>query len=234
VNPNFAVGLSAGYAGTGADLTGDGRVFVNGGKLGLYATYFTGGFYVDAAANGGYNSYDTKRDALEGTARGDTEGLEFNALLGTGYDFTVGNLRIGPTANVQYTNVEIDDFSERGSLAPLHIEEQNAESLRTAVGFRTTYNIELRNGVVIRPEVRAAWQHEFADRRFAMDSRFASGAGSVFSVYGPEYGRDSLLLSAGVTVVLNERTALFLNYDGQLARRNYDSHSVSGGIRVAY
>ncbi len=234
VNPNFAVGLSAGYAGTGADLSDDGRVFVNGGKLGLYATYFTGGFYLDAGLNGGYNSYDTKRTALAGTARGDTEGLEFNALLGTGYDFTIGNLRVGPTATVQYTNVQIDEFKESGSLAPLQIEDQNAESLRTAIGFRASYDIQLRNGMIIRPELRAAWQHEFADRRFALDSRFASGAGSVFTVYGPEYGRDSLLLSAGLTLLLNERTALFLSYDGQLARTDYDSHAVSGGVRVAF
>ncbi len=234
VTPNFAVGLSGGYAGTGADLTGGGRVFVNGGKLGLYATYFDGGFYLDAGATGGYNSYDTKRSALQGTARGDTDGLEFNAVLGGGYDFKVGNWKIGPTATVQYTYVEIDEFLERGSLAPLRIVNQNAESLRTAVGFRTSYNIQLRNGIVIRPEVRASWQHEFADQAFALDSQFASGAGSVFTVNGPEYGRDSLLLSAGVAVQLTERTSVYLSYDGQLARRNYESHAISGGIRVAY
>ena len=44
-------------------LTEEGRVWVNGGKLGLYATYFTGCFYVDAAVTGGYNSFDTKRSA---------------------------------------------------------------------------------------------------------------------------------------------------------------------------
>ena len=45
----FAVGLSAGYAGTGADLSRNGRVWVNGGKLGLYATAYAGGFYADIA-----------------------------------------------------------------------------------------------------------------------------------------------------------------------------------------
>src|SRR5262249_39726055 len=61
LRPNVAVGVMAGYAGTGADLTGNGRVWVNSGKLGLYATAFSGGWYADAAVTGGYNSYDTRR-----------------------------------------------------------------------------------------------------------------------------------------------------------------------------
>ena len=61
---NFAVGISAGYAGTGAALANDGSVWVNGGKLGLYATAFAGGWYADTAVTGGYNSYDTKRRGL--------------------------------------------------------------------------------------------------------------------------------------------------------------------------
>jgi outer membrane autotransporter protein len=234
VTPNFAFGVSAGYAGTGADLTNGGRVLINGGKLGLYATYFTGGFYMDAAATGGYNSYDTKRRSIQGTARGDTEGGEFNALIGGGYDIKAGNWSFGPTANVQYTYVGIDDYREHGSLAPLQIQRQNAESLRTAVGFRTSYNITLRNGLIIRPEVRAAWQHEFGDRNFEIASRFASGAGSTFNVNGPETGRDSLLLGAGVALQFNEYLSIYLYYDGQVARTDYESHNVSGGVRIAY
>src|SRR5258708_40088570 len=40
VTPNFAIGLMAGYTGTTADLVDRGRVYVNGGQIGLYATFF--------------------------------------------------------------------------------------------------------------------------------------------------------------------------------------------------
>src|SRR5205823_1939781 len=66
---HFAVGLMAGYDGTGDDLNNNGRVFVNGGKMGLYATAFGDGLYADVAATGGYSSYDVRRSALQGTAR---------------------------------------------------------------------------------------------------------------------------------------------------------------------
>ena len=234
LTPNFAVGFSGGYARTRADLTGDGRVEVDGAKAGIYATYFTDtGFYAEAAVNGGYNNYDTRRRALQGFARGSTEGGELDALFATGYDWKVGALRIGPTASVQYTAVQLESFRERGSLAPLKIEEQTEESLRTTVGVKAIYDLQL-GSVIVRHEVRAAWQHEFGDSSYALDSRFANGAGGAFTVRGPEIGDDSLLISAGIAVLWNERTSTYVYYDGETARTNYSSNNVSAGVRVAF
>ena len=234
VTPNFVLGLDAGYARTSADLTGDGRVTVDGAKGGIYATYFTGtGFYVDAAANGGYNNYETRRSALRGTARGSTRGGEFNGLVATGYDWKTNGFSIGPVASVQYTNVSFNSFRERGSLAPLRIANQNEESLRTALGLKASYDWQV-GGVIVRPEARAAWQHEFDTSSYALDSRLASGAGNNFTVRGPDIGNDSLLLGGGVAVLWNERTSTYVYYDGEVARTNYNSHNVSAGVRISF
>jgi autotransporter-associated beta strand protein len=233
VTPNFAIGLMAGYAATGSDLNNGGRVFVNSGRAGLYSTYFTGGFYVDTAVTGGYNSYDTRRDGLRGTARGDTDGGELNVLFATGYDWKVGGLTFGPTASFQYTYVGISDFTERGSLAPLAFRSQHQDSLRSAFGFKASFDWHL-GGVVVRPEVRAAWQHEFGDNDPSIDSSFDGGGGDLFSVTGPRIGRDSLLLGAGFAVLWNERTSTYVYYDGELARARYNAQNVSGGVRVSF
>lgn len=234
VTPNFAVGLSAGYAGTDTDLTHGSRVWVNGGKLGLYATYFTGGgFYIDTAVTGGYNSYDTRRSALQGTARGDTDGGELNALFATGYDVKAGNFTFGPTASFQYTYLGIGSFDEHGSLAPLSFRSQHQDSLRTAFGMRASYDWKV-GGVVIRPELRAAWQHEFGDDRYAIDASFSGGNGNLFTVDGPRLGRDSLLLGAGFAILWSERISTYVYYDGELGRENYEAQNVSGGVRVSF
>ena len=230
---NFALGLSAGYTGTSSDLANGGRIFVNGGKLGLYSTYFTGGFYIDTAVNGGYNSYDTRRSGLQGSVRGDTDGGELNTLFATGYDFKVGGWSIGPTASFQYTYLGIDGYSEHGSLAPLTFRSQGQDSLRTAVGFKTSYDWRV-GGVVIKPELRAAWQHEYGDNGYAMDSSFSNGNGNLFTVHGPTFGRDSLLVGAGFAIMWNERTSTYVYYDGELARTRYDAQNVSGGVRISF
>ena len=233
VCPNFAVGVMAGYTGTTAELVNRGRVWVNGGKLGLYATTFVGGWYADAAITGGYNSYDTRRSGLKGEARGSTEGGEVNGLFGTGYDFKSGNLTVGPTATFNYSNVSTDGFTEHGSKAPLSIRGGTGESLRSAFGLKVSYDWKVA-GILIKPEIRAAWQHEYGDAIYALDATFASGAGSTFLVNGPRIGRDSALLGAGFAAQLSERVSTYLYYDGDLGRRNYQSTNVTGGVRIAF
>ena len=66
IGSHFAVGLTGGYAYTHADLFNGSSIEVNGGKLGLYATAFGGGFYLDTAVVGGLSGYDTRRIALRG------------------------------------------------------------------------------------------------------------------------------------------------------------------------
>ena len=258
VTPTLAIGLAAGYTGTTADLTDRGRVWVNGGKIELYATFFqthpeptttmskdsskeppapasvtAGGFYADAAVFGGYNSYDTRRSALQGEARGDTEGGELNVLFGTGYDFKKGGFTFGPTATFNYTYVGTNAFTEHGSLAPLDIHGGKGESLRTAFGAKASYDWKV-GGVLIKPEMRAAWQHEYGDAAYALDSSFANGAANSFLVNGPRLGRDSLLLGAGLAVEFTERCSTYVYYDGELGQANYRSTAVSGGFRVSF
>jgi autotransporter-associated beta strand protein len=230
---HFAVGLSFGYTGTTADLANGGRIFVNGGKVGIYSTTFVGGWYADAAVNGGLNDYDTHRSGLGGQASGSTDGGEFNGVFGTGYDFKKGALTFGPTATFNYTYVGLDDFSEHGSLAPLNIHGSDEESLRTALGFKVRYDWKI-GSVVIKPELRVAWQHEFGDTTYALDSNFANGAGSSFLVNGPTIGRDSLLLSGGFAVQCSARCSAYVYYDGELGCANYHSSSVSGGFRIEF
>lgn len=233
VCPNFAIGLAAGYTGSTADLVDRGRVWVNGGKLGLYATAFAGGWYADAAVFGGYNSFDSRRAALQGEARGDSEGGEVNVLFGTGYDFKVGGLTFGPTASFNYTYVGLNGFTEQGSLAPLDIHSGQSESIRTALGAKVSYDWKV-GGIVIKPEVRVAWQHEYGDSTYDLGASFANGAADSFVVQGPRLGRDSLLVGAGFAIQCSERCSTYFYYDGELGRTNYQSNAVTGGIRLAF
>ena len=233
LTPSFALGVMSGYARTGIDLNHGGRITVDGGKLGLYATYFTGGFYADAAVSGGLNGYTTRRSALRGDARGSENGGEVDALFATGYDLKMGALTLGPTASFQYGYTSLGSFTESGSLAPLHYGSQHGESLRTALGAKASYDWKI-GGVLVRPEVRAAWQHEAGESAYAITSSFANGGGGNFTTHGPSTGRDSLILGGGVAVQWSERLSTYVYYDGEIGRTNLDTHSISGGVRVAF
>jgi len=135
---HLAFGLIGSYAHTWSDLR-PGSIDVDSGRGGLYATYFNRCFYVNGGIYGGYNSYDSSRPGLQGNANGNSDGAEFSTFVSGGYDFHFGHLTVGPIASLQYTNVYVDGFSEKGSLAPLSIHSDSEESLRSDVGFRASY-----------------------------------------------------------------------------------------------
>ena len=232
VNRNLVVGLAAGYANTGSDLFNGGKVEVNSGRGSAYATLYGDGYYLNAAVGGAYNSYRTKRATLGGHAHGKTNGGEFNALLGGGYDYRAGGFTVGPVASLQYTYLGLDGFTERGSLVPMSFPSQNQNSLKGALGARVVYTWRT-SGVSIRPELRLQWQHEFLDSTAALESGFAGG-GTVFTVRGPELGRDALLLDAGVTVQFDAPYSIYAAYTAELGRKNYSTNVVSGGVRIQF
>jgi outer membrane autotransporter protein len=230
---HLAIGVAAGYDYTSVDLANNGRVTVDGAKLALYGTYFAGGFYVDTAVQGGYNSYDSRRSALEGEARSSMNGGLINVLFGTGYDFKLGAFKIGPTANFGYTYLGLNSAQEHGSLAPLDFPRQHEESITSAFGAKATYDWKIGH-IVVRPEVRTQWQHEYGITDYGFAARFDGSGGAGFNVQGPAIGRDSMLLGAGFAIAWSERVSTYVYYDAELFRTNYQSNAVSGGVRIEF
>jgi outer membrane autotransporter protein len=206
-----------------------------------YATLFCDGFYVQAAGGGGWNGCENRRDALLGHAHGSTNGSELIAMGALGYDWSMnfnaanhpGSLTVGPIASVQYTNVDIDGYSETGSLIPLEIPGQSEDSLRSTIGGKLAICIQTDHGIMLRPEVRVAWLHEYNDRSYPIDARFI-GCPDLFTVRGPRIGGDAAQVTAGVTVQVNPMVALFAHYEGLFGRDNYDRNGVSGGLALSF
>ena len=230
---NLTLGVVAGYLNSSIDLTGNGRIGVNGGQGGIYAAWSKGGLYLNGAVTGGGNSYDIRRTGLGGSVLGNTTGSQFDSLLSGGFDLHANHWTFGPTADVEYTWVGVDAFDEHGSLAPLHIQNNEASSLRSRIGLRATYDADI-GGVRVTPELRAAWQHEYLDNQRSISASFVDGGVGAFTVGGPAIGRDSLTVIAGVTVQISKQVSIFADYDGNVGRTNYSSHSVIGGVRVKF
>ena len=229
---HFAVGVMGNYTYTWTDLR-PGTITVNSGRGGLYAGYFSRGYYLNAGVYGGYNTYDTSRHGLLGIATGNTDGQEWSGFVSTGYDFHQGDLAVGPIASLQYTNVYINSFSETGSLVPLNIHSDSEESLRSDVGFRAEYQWRTGN-VIVAPYLKATWEHEFKYSALPITAGLAGFPGPNETFYGPVEGQDSAIVSAGVSVQWTPAVSSYVGYDGQLGRDRYNSNAVRGGIRVSW
>ena len=210
----------------------DGSVTLEGGKIGVYATYFSGGFYAEAASNAGWNTYDTRRRALRADVKGKTDGAQFDAMVGTGYHWKQGNWRFGPAATFQYSDARINSFDEGRSLGALQIQAQSEDAFHSTLGFSVSSEWKTC-GVILRPDLRVGWQHEYGDQAYSVAASFASGGGNVFTVRGPTVDRDRAVIEAAMTVQWSSRVSTSLYYQGQLGA-NYHAHGAGGGISLSF
>jgi uncharacterized protein YhjY with autotransporter beta-barrel domain len=232
LNDHWLAGISIGYSHSRSDLMPVGRVKSDGAKAALYALYQRGGFYTEGLIGGGYNSYDIERSAFLGTARGSTNGAQFDSYIGMGYDITREGWTVTPMVSLLYTMVGIEGYDEIGSLVPLKIESQHASSLRTRIGPRVAHTSQW--GIAsVTPSFSAQWQHEFLDEELPFEARFSNDPGNLFTVYGPSIGRDSFLLTAALNVSW-KRYAAYIAYQADLGRENYERQTALVGFRVSW
>jgi uncharacterized protein YhjY with autotransporter beta-barrel domain len=222
-------GFTLDYAGGEASLVNGGSADMEGGRAGIYGTWFSTNAYLEAQLGAGGSRYDSKRAALGGFASGDTKGFEIDNMLGGGYDLKHNNFTAGMLAEMHYTYVDIEGFTETGSSAPLQIMENDSHSLWTLLGWRFAYDWHISKET-FRPELRLGWHHEFMDTTRTIESQMASGAGTVFQVQSPSVGRDSLSVVTGLSTRCSQHLSVFVYYDGELARDDAASHTVSGGL----
>lgn len=231
VAEHTVVGLYGGYQGTDTNLSNNGNAKTDSGKFGLYVSqWWEQGAWINASIGGGYNSYNNKRAALGDFANSTTTGMEFNFQYQQGYDFHVGRWTFGPTMQMDYTRLNVDGYTESGSLAPLTIASQTAESLQGTIGGRVSTSIDVnRNQWKVQPYANVGLRHEFMDTTQAVTASFADGSGGNFIVDGPKVDANSLVAGFGVTLQLSPRWSGQLGYFAQ-ANEDYLIQSISGSL----
>ena len=233
VTDQLAIGGMGEYAHTWTSLAPSGAIDVNSGRVGLYATWYDHAIYLNGAIYGGHSVYNSNRSSLGGSPSGGTGGGEFSTFFSGGYDFHFGLLTIGPIASLQYTYVNIDGFSENGSVGALQFPSQSEDSLRTDLGLRASCLRQIAK-VSVELSLKAAWEHEFMYAALPMTAGFADIPGRSATFSGPSEGHDSAIVSAGVSVRWTPTMATYVNYDGQLGRDRYDSNAVTGGVMISF
>lgn len=230
-----AIGVYGGYQGTDTDLNNSGNAKTDSGKFGVYVSqWWDQGAWINASIGGGYNSYTNKRAALGDFANSNTTGMEFNFQAQQGYDFHVGRWTFGPTLQVDYTNLSIDGYTESGSLAPLKINSQTAESLQGTIGGRVTTSIDVNHSQwKVMPYANVGLRHEFLDTQQAVTAAFANGSGGTFSVDGPKTDANSIVAGFGVTLQLSPRWSGQLGYFAQ-ANEDYLIQSITGSVVFSF
>jgi autotransporter-associated beta strand protein len=208
-----------------------GTVNATRGQLGVYAGWKVDELHAEALFDGGLDSYTTQRTALEGTANGSTSGLEYTGQLNVGYDWKLNNFRISPFATGQYTQVNVNGFSETGSLAPLTFPNQGEGYMSSDMGSQFVFNFKAGE-IKLSPYVSASWEHVYEGNNDSLSANF--GSGSDFTVSGSSTGTDAAVLGGGLDAQLDKDWNVYGEYEGKVGMTNYTSQSLMVGVHLSW
>jgi outer membrane autotransporter protein len=235
----FVFGINTGFAWTDMDWDNvDAEGSIDTWHIGLYGSYATQQYFIDAGMSYGRNWYDTDRKidfgTISRTAKADSvDGDEFSMFVGAGYNVKFGDgFVFVPTLSLQYSYVGVDNFSEGGANAlNLNVNDFEIDAFESSLGFRLGRVFTAGTAKVL-PEFRAAWVHNFCDDNADITASMQGATGS-FKTESADIQDDYFVLGAGLTAYFQENISAYVNYDLNLAD-NYDAHNLTLGIRFDF
>lgn len=238
---NWVVGSSFAYRHNNASFSANRGETLNDSYTGnLYTSYnITDALHVDATASYGGYSYETTRNInLAGigssVAKGSPNGGQYAFSWGGGYDFNLKALTIAPYARGEYMNLDIDGYSETGSIAAVRFAKQNIESLTSTLGVQTAYTFSFPWGVLI-PQLRGEWHHQYLDGQRLIQASFVDDpTGQNFTLAGAAPSRDYYTFGAEVSSVLPGGISAFLAYETLQGYTHIDSNKLMLGGRLEF
>lgn len=231
----WRVGLLAGYGTAEIDTDGPGMSSRSSDyHLGAYAGRHFGALAVRGGLAYTWHDIEASRDVF---INGFSDDLTAEYGAGTlqafgevGYRIDAPGATFEPFVNFAHVSHDAEAFSESGGDAALDVAGQSMNTTFTTLGLRaeTGVGTESMGGTAY---ASAGWQHAFGDTTPISENAFAGG--SAFSIAGTGIAEDSLLLEAGLDIMLSDRAALDVSYQGQLAS-DHRQHGINGMLRVRF
>ncbi len=143
-------------------------------NFGLYAKWDAIAFGGYGFANAAFTYNDINSERFYNTQNynsqlyGRTNGLSTSVYLERGWLFAEDHgFVINPFLSIQYAYLQMDDFTESGSMANmrLHAYDMSYSSLRGQIGARISrdFIVGCQNWQILRLTLSGAWLHEFLD-----------------------------------------------------------------------
>jgi hypothetical protein len=216
-------GVMGGFVQSDMDFDGTGdEADYDGGMVGGYLTYLTGGWYNDLLFKADLLSVDYKTSFQGGKASSDVD--SFGIRYDTGYRFNLGSgFFVDPQGTIAWVNTNTDNFTLFAS--PVNFSD--GESVRGRLGGRIGYSTTWGN-TVVEPFFTGSFWHEFeGDNKASLTS---SGYKLSFKdQLDDSWGE----LGGGVNFFTGAATSVFVKADA-LVGGDLDGWTVKGGGRLAW
>lgn len=249
---SFVAGLAAGYSDNDADLDANGGSLDSSGlNLTLYGNWFpTDNFYLDASVSVGSNDFDQVRRieyqlpmvgmSVNQTLEAEFDGDQTGFTLGAGYDFVNNGWIFGPTAFVEYIDVDIDPYDETltdsGGAGfevgwASHIDGQSYKSLIPSIGFQVSKAFSYDWGVIV-PQGNVSWANELEDDGAIVTGYYLGDLNRVlFQLETDDLDGDFFKAGLGLSAVFPGNKSAYLTVDGDFDRDLISTYYINAGFR---
>lgn len=237
VDHETTIGLFGGYVGSMVSTrVADQTVRSNSVNIGGYLSQTSSEQYGVTIGAFQFDAYDNDRTiqlgTLNRTASSKSDGWQGFAYGERGFNLKLSRSRVlQPFGGLQYIYGRQNAFNESGAGSMgLHLSGIDTHSLRSNTGCRLKLRPRItKSGVLITPEIRGSWLHEFLETSSIMSAQFAGVGHSGFVARGLDFGRDWAIIGGGLGIQLNRRFALNADYNSQFNDRQV-FHVGSGNL----
>ncbi len=236
-----------------------GQTKLNGQHLSVYTSYLpTDKIYIDGIVSISHNAIDASRPvpvydnitgevlATDGKAFADTNSQQLSASIGIGYEFNRNALNVTPYARLDYTQTDIDAYTEtvldnnplnrNSSGMALSVKKQSVESLIGAMGIRTSYPINFSGGVFV-PQASLE-----LNRQFRQDERFIDATLPVAinlntddpSTQTSQLDRTYLKLGLGISAIFPNGHSGFIQIESLQGNDDLSDTAIKAGYKLEF
>jgi len=195
-----------------------------------------GGFHGQAAIQLGHDRYENERSIafLDRTAWSDHSGWQASALLGGGYDWSMGDWLLGTLTNVQYLRLDESGFSEHDAdAANLHVGSATSQSVLGTWGLRAMRPVMVRQCLVV-PTLQAEWMKTLWIDSDPVTASFRS-SGESFEGAPREEKLDALKLRCSIDATFTSNMQAQLSYEHLLQPNGgYGASQASIGVKIMF
>jgi uncharacterized protein YhjY with autotransporter beta-barrel domain len=235
----FLYGVAASYVDgkVDQDYGLGGATKLDGFALSVYGDWRMSMGYFDAFASYGMLNFDTNRLLLTAPFTttqvvGSTESSQFQAGGTLGLDvLNTQGIRLGAVGGLYYIGIDIDGYTETGSVFGAIVPDRTIESLKGAIGGEMSFDIVEDRSVT--PFVRVLLNHEFMDDAFATSVAFAGAPNVSFTAPGPQLSDTWTTFGAGLSgEIFGAR--VYGRYEGNINRSGQVENTFSAAARVPF
>jgi len=152
---------------------------------------------------------------LESTAQAKYQGSRQQVFVEFSTEIAIGTqTMLAPYVQVTASRLRTDEVRETGSLAALEMDVHKDSSREAIVGLRMNWRLPTYKPASIVGEIARMWTSGGA-LQSTVDTRFADGTGSAFTVRSADVGRDATTAGLWLQYHFTTRVAVQFGYYGQ-------------------